>query len=167
MSTTAGNFRDAWDHVFGEMSIYGIYSDEIREALRDIADDRMDDSVRSLEAIYAEDDEDYRDQLEEVVTDFVSDVKSCGEDLIGNGFDHETAESAIYSMDVMGYYRDNESECEQAFDDCSSMSEQSSIREAIETAVFYQISQQVSNELTDALDDLDHLEDEMMAYLQG
>jgi hypothetical protein len=47
------------------------------------------------------------------------------------------------------------------------MSEQSSIREAIEVAVFYHIVQQVSNELTDALDDLDHLGDEMMDYLQG
>jgi hypothetical protein len=167
MSTTAGNFRDAWDHVFGEMSIYGDYSDEIREALRDIADDRMDAAVRDLEAMYAEDDEDYSDQLIDIVNEFVSDVKSCGEDLIGNGFDHETAESAIYSMDVMGYYRDNESECEQAFDDCSSMSDHSSIREAVEAAVFYQISQQVSNELNDALDDLDHLEDEMLTYLQG
>ena len=167
MSTTAGNFRDAWDHVFGDMSIYGVYSDEIREALRDIADDRMDAAVRDLEAMYAEDDEDYSDQLIDIVNEFVSDVKSCGEDLIGNGFDHETAESAIYSMDVMGYYRDNESECEQAFDDCSSMSDHSSIREAVEAAVFYQISQQVSNELNDALDDLDHLEDEMLTYLQG
>jgi hypothetical protein len=117
--------------------------------------------------MYAEDDEDYSDQLIDIVNEFVSDVKSCGEDLIGNGFDHETAESAIYSMDVMGYYRDNESECEQAFDDCSSMSDHSSIREAVEAAVFYQISQQVSNELNDALDDLDHLEDEMLTYLQG
>ncbi len=167
MSTTAGNFRDAWDHVFGEMSIYGDYSDEIREALRDIADDRMDAAVRDLEAIYAEDDEDYRDQLSGVILDFVSDVKSCGEDLIGNGFDHDTAESAVYSMDVMEYYRDNESECEQAFDECSSMSDHSSIREAMEIAVFYHISQQVSNELNDALDDLDHLEDEMMEYLLG
>jgi translation initiation factor 2B subunit (eIF-2B alpha/beta/delta family) len=149
------------------MSIYGDYSDEIREALRDIADDRMDAAVRDLEAMYAEDDEDYSDQLIDIVNEFVSDVKSCGEDLIGNGFDHETAESAIYSMDVMGYYRDNESECEQAFDDCSSMSDHSSIREAVEAAVFYQISQQVSNELNDALDDLDHLEDEMLTYLQG
>ena len=167
MSTTAGNFRDAWDHVFGEMSIYGDYSDEIREALRDIADDRMDAAVRDLEAMYAEDDEDYSDQLIDIVNEFVSDVKSCGEDLIGNGFDHETAESAVYSMDVMGYYQDNESECEQAFDDCTSMSEQSSIREAIEVAVHYQIAQQVSNELNDALEDLEDLEDEMMAYLQG
>ena len=167
MSTTAGNFRDAWDHVFGDMSIYGDYSDEIREALRDIADDRMDAAVRDLEAIDAEDDEDYRDQLEEIVTDFVYDVKSCGEDLIGNGFDHETAECVISRIDATEYYRDNENECEQAFDDCTSMSEQSSIREAIEVAVFYHIVQQVSNELTDALDDLDHLGDEMMDYLQG
>lgn len=167
MSTTAGNFRDAWDHVFGEMTIYGVYGDEIRDALRDIADDRMDDSVRSLEAIYAEDDEDYRDQLREVIQDFLSDVKSCGEDLIGNGFDHETAEYVTSGMDVAEYYRDNESECEQAFDDCSSLSDHSSIREALEAAVFYQISQQVSIELNDALEDLEDLEDEMMDYLQG
>ena len=167
MSTTAGNFRDAWDHAFGDRSIYGDYGDEIRDALRDIADDRMDAAVRDLEAMYAEDDEDYSDQLIDIVNEFVSDVKSCGEDLIGNGFDHETAECVISRIDVMGYYQDNESECEQAFDDCTSMSEQSSIREAIEVAVFYQISQQVSNELNDALDDLDHLEDEMMDYLQG
>ena len=167
MSTTAGNFRDAWDHVFDDMNIYGDYCDEIRDALRDIAGDRMDVAVRDLEAIYAEDDEDYRDQLEEVVTDFVSDVKSCGEDLIGNGFDHETAECVISRIDATEYYRDNENECEQAFDDCTSMSEQSSIREAIEVAVFYHISQQVSNELNDALEDLEDLEDEMMAYLQG
>lgn len=167
MSTTAGNFRDAWDHAFGEMTIYGDYSDEIREALGDIAGDRMDASVRDLEAIHAEDDEDYRDQLSGVILDFVSDVKSYGEDLIGNGFDHDTAESAISGVDTTEYYRDNESECEQAFYECSSMSDHSSIREAIETAVYYQIAQQVSNELNDALEDLEDLGDEMMTYLQG
>lgn len=167
MSTTAGKFRDAWDHVFGEMTIYGEYSDEIREGLRDIAGDRMDVSVRALEAIYAEDDEDYRDQLEEVVTDFVSDVKSYGEDLIGNGFDHDIADAVTSGTDVVQYYADNESECEQAFDDCASMSEQSSIKEAIETAVYYHIVQQVSIELNDALEDLEDLEDEMMTYLEG
>lgn len=167
MSTTAGNFRDAWDHVFDEMAIYGDYGDEIQDALRDIADDQMDTAVRGLEAIHAEDDEDYRDQVCEIVQEFLSDVKSYGEDLIGNGFDHDTAESVIYNLDAVEYYRDNENECEQAFDEFASMSDQPSIREAIEIAVYYHIAQQVSSELSEALEDLEDLEDEMMTYLLG
>lgn len=167
MSTTAGNFRDAWDHVFDEMAIYGDYGDEIQDALRDIADDQMDTAVRGLEAIHAEDDEDYRDQVCEIVQEFLSDVKSYGEDLIGNGFDYDTAESVIYNLEAVEYYRDNEHECEQAFDEFASMSDQPSIREAIEIAVFYHISQQVSSELSEVLEDLEDLEDEMMTYLLG
>lgn len=159
------DLRNAWDTAFDGMTIYGEYEDEVREAIKNIADDEMNSAVRALEAIHAEDSEDWNDQAEEVVSDFIGSVVSYAEDLIGNGFDGEIADSAMSRMNTLDHYVDNQSECEEAFFEISSLSEYGSISDVIETAVYAHISQVVRVELQDVIDELPELEDEMKEEL--
>lgn len=165
---TPENLRTAWENAFGNMTIYGDYSVEIEEEISYIANDEVVDACQRIEAIYAEDDEDWNDQAEEIVNEMLEAIKSLAEDRIGNGFGSDLAESkAIYRADNLEYFQENTSECEDAFFEATSMSECSSITDAIGVAVYLHICRVAEGEMIEAIEMIPDLEDEMIAELQA
>ena len=152
--------RGAADDVVSDVLVWAKYRTEITETVNHV----ITEILEGLAGVVESEPITERDAVETIVEEFCNGVAESLEMMLGNGLSSEISEGdAIYTSDILDYYRENSNEVEEALAECyGGLGDFDTISDAISAGVALALEKIAYTEISEVISAFKTYAEDMM-----